>query len=300
MKRTVLFVMFSLIVSISNAQEWFTSFDVAKRLAIVQDKMLFALWEGSFDQPIHMLVNIDEKKVFIDLSKNTSLDPLIWDYFIPVRIPESEYSRFMKDAKGRGVRYIEKLNDDSIKIMDVNGNILNTHDSSAEVPNLYGFINRYALNTSYLTNELRNYMNDKTFVTSSLLANKYVDFAIYTNDKLRPELIELANIYLDDSVKLLKKMEEDNKEGYFQRLDLIQIKGLLILNQSKSAYIQLKKIDEDELDEINKRLFSFLNYTALRLLGDEINADLWKSKISSLDLKKAELIISNNLDGDSN
>lgn len=143
-------------------------------------------------------------------------------------------------------------------------------------------------------------MNDKTFVTSSLLANKYVDFAIYANDKLRPELIELANIYLDDSVKLLKKMEEDNKEAYFQRLDLIEIKGLLILNESKNAYIQLKKIDEDELDEINKRLFAFLNYTALRLLVDEINSDLWKSKISSLDLKKAELIISNNLDEDSN
>ena len=141
MKRTVLLIMFFINVSMGSAQEWYTSFDVAKRLAIVQDKMLFALWEGSFDQPIHMFVTIDEKKVLIDLSKNTSLDPLIWDYFIPVRIPESEYSSFMKDAKGRGVRYIDKLNDDSIKIMDVNGNILNTHDSFAEVPNLYGFIN---------------------------------------------------------------------------------------------------------------------------------------------------------------
>jgi hypothetical protein len=293
--------MFSLFVSVCSGQEWFTSFDVAKRLARVQNKMLFVLWEESFDYSIPLVINSDSGEVaVIDLSRNTSLDSIIWQYFVPVKLSELEYKSFIKAADGRGYSYINKLNDDSIKIMDVNGNILNIGESSDSLSNLSLLIGKYALDTSYLRSELDNYFNEKNFLSASLLAIRYVDFAIFVDEKLQPEIIALANIYLDESEKFLSQMNDGKTEAYSQKIELVRIKELVILNKAKKAYRQIKRIDEEELDAINQSLFAFLNYTVFKLLKDEMNADLWKSKVSSLDLKKAELILKNHLDGNTN
>jgi hypothetical protein len=112
--------------------------------------------------------------------------------------------------------------------------------------------------------------------------------------------MELANIYLDEAEKFLSQMNDDKTEAYLQKIELVRIKELVILNKAKKAYRQIKRIDEEELDAINQSLFAFLNYTVFKLLKDEMNADLWKSKVSSLDLKKAELILKNNMDGNTN
>lgn len=301
MKRTILLAMFSLFVSVCSGQEWFTSFDVAKRLARVQNKMLFVLWEESFDYSIPLVINSDSGEVaVIDLSRNTSLDSIIWQYFVPVKLSELEYKSFIKAADGRGYSYINKLNDDSVKIMDANGNILNIGESSDSLSNLSALIGKYALDTSYLRSELDNYFNEKNFLSASLLALRYVDFAILVDEKLQPEIIALANIYLDESEKFLSQMNDGKTEAYSQKIELVRIKELVILNKAKKAYRQIKRIDAEELDSINTSLFAFLNYTVFKLLQDEMNADLWKSKVSSLDLKKAELILKNHLDGNTN
>ena len=297
MKRILLPLLFSLTASLCFGQEWFTSFDVAKRLALVQDKMLFAVWEDSFKYPVPLFTVAENGKVaVIDIAKDTSLDAVIWEYFIPVRLPEFEYENFIKNAKGRSESYINKLNDDSIKIMDVNGNILNVQDTSNNKMNLSVLASKYALNTEYLKSDLRNYSEEKSFLTSILLASRYVDFAIFADEQLRSEIIALGNIYLDESEKFLKEMNDEDKETYSQRIKLIRIKELLILDQSNKAYRQLKRIDENELDSKNEPLFAFLNYTVFKLLNDESKAELWKSKISSLNLRMAQIILKNEMD----
>lgn len=301
MKRTILLVIISLIVSVCKGQEWFTNFDIAKRLALVQNKMLFVIWEDSFDDTILFLANSDSKDIsFIQLSKDTSLDSIIRVYFVPVKLSESKYVDFMHDARARGAKYKNKLADNSIKIMDFNGNILNVNDSYEKIIDLSFLIHSYALNTSYLKSELENYSKEKRFSTAYRLAVKYIDFAIFANEMIRPEIIELANIYLDESKKFLLEKNSESNENYFQSIKLLQIKELLILNQDKKAYRQIKRIDTGQIDAINEPLYGFLNYTIYKLLHDEMNADLWKNKISLLDLKKAELILKNNMNGSSN
>ncbi len=295
MKRIILLSIFTLITSLCNGQEWFTSFDVAKRLAIVQNKMLFVLWEESFNVSIPVMITTENgQKAVIDLSLNNSLDPIIWEYYVPVKLSELNYEEFLNEAKGRGYKYINKLNDDSIKIMDVNGNILNVDTPSEALPNFSMLIANYALNTSYIKPELENYLIERNFHTSFRLAVKYLDFAILTNEPLRSEVIALANIYLDESKEFLNGLESENNEAYLQRIELIQIKELLILKQYRKANRKVKRIDEMDIDSINESLFVFLKYTIAKLRNDEIEADLWKSKISSLDLRKAELILNIN------
>ena len=298
MKRIVLLCMFSLMVTVCNGQEWIVSFDVAKRLASVQDKMLFVLWEGSFEYSNPVSINFGNGAVsVVDISKDTSLDTLIQEYFILVKLSESEYDQFINEASGRGYKYLNKLNDNSIKIMDFNGVILNMYDVAEGIVNLSLLIKKYALNTSFLKTELESYSVNQNFMTASLLGMRYIDFSIYADEQLRPELITLATVYLDESEHFLSQIEDDRKEAYLQKIELVEIKSSLILNKPKKAYRQIKRIDENQLDAINESLFAFLNYTVFKLLDDEMNADLWKSKISSLDLKMAELIIKNNKDG---
>lgn len=292
MKRIILLIVFSLIVSFSNGQEWFTSFDVAKRLALVQNKMLFVVWEESFNGPIPLVIKSDGgNTVIIDLAKDNSLDSIIRDYFVPVRLPESNYDDFIKAAEGKGYSYINKLTDNSIKIMDVNGNILNIDVSTEVITNFSEMVAKYALNTAFLNMELRNYSNEKSYLTSYLLAEKYIEYAIYANMELRPEIIDLANIYLTESKELLSNSKNENVDGILQKIELIRIEEFLILKQTGKARRQLNRMDADKIDLMNQRLYGFLQYTIYQSQNDDTNADLWKSKISSLDLKKAEMIL---------
>ena len=91
---------FTILMSFVNtvhSQEWFTSFEVAKRFATVKNKMLFVIWEDSLNDVYPIAVNNDKgKEVFLDLSENNEIDTLIWEHFIPVLLSESEYEKFYK------------------------------------------------------------------------------------------------------------------------------------------------------------------------------------------------------------
>ena len=296
MKKTVLlFLMILTSASFCNAQEWFKSIDVAKRLSLIQDKMLFVVWEESLDYPYELLYTANNGDLIItDLSKDTSLDAVIWEHFIPVLLSESEYDQLLSKAEGRGARYLAKLNDDSIKIMDANENILNVKTSMEYGQNLSVIINNYSLKTTFLKQDLINYSQQINFTTSFNLGSKYIDFALFVEEEAREEIIELANIYFEESKKQLPKSDLDSKSDYSQRIDLLIIKEDLVLNNPRKVRRLLKKIDEEDIAQVNKELYDFLNYTTFKLLKDEDNAALFRPKISELFLKKAELILNIN------
>ena len=294
MKKIVLVVLLFSTFGINQAQEWFTNLDVAGRLALVQDKMLFVVWEESFNGSIPVTVRSDAgNTVVIDMAQDNSLDSVIREYFVPVRLPESYYADFIKKAEGRGYAYINKLTDNSIKIMDVNGNIINV-DSSMDVEMLQNFrelVETYALNTAFLNMELKNYSRDPSCLTAYLLGEKYIEYAIYAKKELRSDIIDLANIYLDEAERLVPTSNIENIKAVLQKIELAKIEQYLILDREGKARRQLNRIEPNDIEEINQRLYAFLQYTILKLQDDDIEAESWKSKISSLDLNKAEMIV---------
>jgi len=295
-KKIVLFFIITIVsVQSSEAQEWFTNLDVAKRLAHIQDKMLLVVWEESFDYayPLFYVSDNGDAEV-VDLSVNKSLDAIIWEHFIPVLINESEYDNLIKDADGRGAQYIAKLNDDSIKIMDANKNILNVKTYIDRDQNLSFLIEVYSLRTTFLRQDLINYSKQENFTTSFNLGSKYIDFALFVEKKAREEIIDLANIYLNEARIHLTKDDLKNKLAYAQRIDLLAIKEDLVLDKARRASRFLKRINKLEVDSINYSLYSFLNYTTFIMLKDEENAALWKNDVSEADIKKTELIFNIN------
>ena len=297
MKKTVLIFLTAFsFINISNAQEWFTSFDIAKRLALIQDKMLLVMWQNTLDYPYPVkLVGDNKVSVVVDLNKNDEVNSLIWEHFIPVILLESKYDEIYNEVKKtRNVLYLDKLKDDSIKIMDVNGNILNAKYFPDDYENLSFLIRKYALSTSFLKHELANYSKEKNVTTAFNLASKYLDYSIYVTKDVRAEIIDLAEIYFNEAKSYLANSDLKNKVGFLQRLDFLDIEKLLILDNPSKARRLLKRIDEAEIDSTNQSLYSFLNYTTFKLLKKEAEATLFKDKLSAVDLKKAELIVNSN------
>ena len=93
MKNTILFFLltFSTLNAV-QAQEWMTSLDIAKRLALVQNKMIFAMWEDSTldDNPV-LIKDPNGNLIMVNLFDIERLNKIIWEYFVPVKINESSY-----------------------------------------------------------------------------------------------------------------------------------------------------------------------------------------------------------------
>ncbi len=294
MKRGVLFLMLTL--SMSNyclSQEWLTSLDAAKRIALVQDKFLFMMWEDatSIPYPVIMTDTNGTQVLFDDLFKNEEINEIIWKYFVPVKVNENLYGELYDAVKdSRSKSYMFQFEDDNIKIMDANLNIVNTSFSPEAYFNLSEFITNYGLNTSFLNSELRNYSEHKDFGTSYRLASKYMDYAILVNKNVRKDIVNLAVVYLDEAKKHLLTKELEGKKDFEDKINLLNYSQYLLDNKPRKVLRLLKKFDASEIDETTESLLAFVYYTAYQLRKDEKNSELWKSKVSLVNLRKAELI----------
>jgi hypothetical protein len=291
----IVFIVFA--INISSSQEWMTSLDIAQKLALVQNKMVLMVWEGSTKQPYPVLLNnYNGETTFINnLFDDENVSPLIWKHFIPVIVSEDQYADLYLPIEGkRKQSYINKFNDNSIKIMDVNGNILNATDFSENYDNISEIIKKYALSTEFIAHELSGYQKRKDFYSAYFLASKYLDFALYTDAKIRPAIIALSNIYLDEAKGFSAKSKEDNALVLQQRTELLKAQESLLIKRPKKVLRQLKKMKANAIENNNKAFVAFLYYTAYKINGDDENAELWKSKVSSVNLKKAKLIINLN------
>ncbi|SDS03737.1 hypothetical protein SAMN04515667_1265 [Formosa sp. Hel1_31_208] len=293
MKRLVVLIVIMAMPILGYTQDWMTDLNIAKRLASIQNKMLFMMWEESTYQPLPVFVeDLKGKKIFIEnMFENEAVNQLIWDHFVPVIVNESQYAELYDQIDGkRSKMYMDKFNDDSIKIMDVNGNILNSDLRFDAILNLSRFIREYYLDTSFLKGELSNYTQQKDFNTAFRLASKYIDTAIFFTSNLKLEMIDLSTIYIDETARLLDEENPDNKVELQQKLDLLKVKQDLVLYKRRKVLRQLKKIEQNNIYKTNEYLVAFLYFSVYVMLEDEQNASQWRSQLSPADINKTNAI----------
>lgn len=299
MKKYILLVLFFLSsVGQITAQQWMRSLEIARKLALVQNKMVLMVWEEStyYDYPVVVQNNRGRYLVLPNLFSDEKLSPLIWENFVPVIVNEDEYADLYLKIKGkRKQSYIDKFNDDSIKIMDINGNILNVNKYTEELQDITKLIDGYALNTQFISNELTNYYKQQSFYSAYFLASKYLELTLYTREDIRSNIVDLFNIYLKEAIQFAQNAKSDGKASLLYRCELLNIQQYLYLERPKKVLRMLKKLEKSEVTENNEALLAFLYYTANKCLKDDEDAEVWKSKVSSLNLKKAENIINLNL-----
>ena len=189
--RFITFIAVLFFTNLCFSQKWMTNLEIAQKLALAQNKMVLMVWEETTKYPYPVLVNIGQGRTVIieDLFLDENISPLIWKHFVPVIVSENKYEDLYKAAKGkRNQAYIDRLNDDGIKIMDVNGYILNVYPMPLDYENISTLIIQYAINTDYISKELRNYSESKSFYSAYYLASKYLDLSLYVNEKTRRDI----------------------------------------------------------------------------------------------------------------
>jgi hypothetical protein len=298
MKKYFIFLIFCWLFSNSiKGQEWMRSLSVAQNLALVQDKMVLMVWEETTRYPYPVIVEDDKGRKLIvrDLFTDEYISPIIWDYFVPVIVSEDQYEDMYANLEEkRKQSYLEKFNDDSIKIMDVNGYILNASPSYDMYENISKIIQKYALHTEFINTELRNYRDKKDVYSGYYLASKYLDFAMLMEKNIRAEVIELAELYINDIHLLLDQTNTEEKPVIRQRLELLEIQKDLITDKPRPAIRKLKRMEKDSIEEANLTMYSFLFYTTNMCLDRPKEASAWKSNISSVNLIKSQKIINLN------
>ncbi len=294
MKRYILLLLLSFFSLMAPSQEWMTNLPAAKRIAMVQNKMLLMIWEEASMSPYPVSIYDDKgNKIYVrDLFENEFVNKLIWEHFVPVVVSEDVYAEWYNKLKGkRSVLYMQKFDDDFFKVIDVNGNILNTSEPYYEILNISEFIARYYLDTTYLKGELTNYMKQKDVYTTFRLAVKYIDISIYVNEDVKAEMIKLSNIYLDEASRFLESQQGEDKSLLKDKIFLQELKQMLIQKRPRRVLRLLKKTPVSAEDTSNSSMLAFLNFTAHLMLKDEASASAWRDQLTTTDIKKANVLV---------
>ncbi|QDO92536.1 hypothetical protein FNB79_00570 [Formosa sediminum] len=294
MNRFLIFILFCFSFGISSAQEWMTNLEVAQRLALTQNKLIVAVWEDAYYKGVFATVNNGgQQDIYLEnIFSEPVVDSLFWEYFVPVILSENNYSRlYEKTAHNRSDDYINAFNDDGLKVMDANGNILNIPQDNYLL-NLSLFIYKYGIDMSFLKSELQNYKNQQGFYASFYLSAKYMDFAFFEKPEIRPDLVGLASLYLDEAISYLKKEDLENKSALNQRVELLEIQKLILLYNPKKALRKLNKIKAIETENANINLRSFLYLASYTMLQDQDNIAIWEPKVLLWDKKKIQRLMS--------
>lgn len=300
MKKIIAVLLLTLLSqnTFSQAGNWMESMDFAKRMARSQNKLILMVWEEATEYPLPVLIQVTNgRKVVLDnLFESKELNDLIWEYFVPVKISEEFYGDMLKEIKGkRRQSYIDSFSDDSLKILDANGNIIGTSGAFVELLNFTKFVLKYRLDTSYIKQEIFNYHTNKDFYSTFYLASKYLDFSLLVNQKVRSEILKLSDIYFAEAEALLNTDTTlDTKEGLQQRVLLTQMIQDLIKNKPRKVLRQLKKMSGNAITKNNKSLVKYLYYTSYKLLNDKEEFEPLEKEISLLNLRQAQLIVNLN------
>lgn len=282
--------------STADKDDWLVSLPIAKLRARQSNKMVLMVWEAASKYPLPVVVkNVQGKFSYVDnLFAAPQLIKLLEEYFVLVKVKDEVYAHLLDEIEGkRKQSYIDKFNDDTLKVMDANGNILGTSGAYTEVLNLSKFIVKYALETSYIQQEIINYQKSKDFYSAFYLASKYVDYSLLVSDKVRDQILELSDLYFDEARTLLTQSNLSDKNSLSQRLVLTELKQDLINDRPRRVLRLLRKLDEP-IEKVNTPLVAFLNYTAYRLQNDTEEFKKLESEISLLNLRQAQMIVNIN------
>jgi hypothetical protein len=167
----------------------------------------------------------------------------------------------------------------NIFIIDPNGEIVfqkKSYMSTNEVKNL---LNKYAVNTGLLQTDFSKYYKNKTGDIALSIATKYFDYSLYIDKELRSNFLKLGSKYLKNTQQFFKKEGDKKKDA--QKIDLLEnvYRKMLQGNYEKSLKILKTKFTEGSIEEKNKPLFDFLNFTLYNKIEDKEQAKIWYQKL---------------------
>jgi len=271
-KSLILLLIVFLSSSTIKADNWLSSFEDAKKMALATNKLVLVDFWASWCGPC--------KRMDSESWNQEDVRSLMSNY-IPVKIDLDNNKSLAAKYGVRGIPYIF--------IMDGNGKVIHQQMGYKRKSEVVDLLNKYALNTSFLTRDLINYHTKENFANTYRLANKYQDYAMFLEPHLRTEFLEVSDTYFKEAEQGLKKSKLKSKQAFKQKIELHDIQKNLLLDRSKKALKQLEKIADEGVVETNKKFYNLLKYIAQKDNDNSDEATALGKELSANDLKKAEI-----------
>lgn len=265
-KLTLLFVLLFTFNQQTNATEWMTSYDDAKKLAAATNKLILVDFWATWCGPcLSMDSDAWSKHEVQELMKN----------FIPLKI---DIDRDRKTSSKYSIRSIP-----DVFIMDANGEIIYHNKGYMDKNQVMKLLKKYSYGTQLLQENLISFMKNKTGDEALNIAEKYFDFSIYVKDNVKSDFLKIGSKYLKNAHKLYKKEGDKNKNA--QRIDLLgSVYKDLIRGKNKDVLDDLEEdFKEETIEGKNKLLYYFIKFTAHNKLKERAKAKVCYEKLKVIE-----------------
>lgn len=275
MKKNILLLL--LFSQYSFSINWITSFDEAREESLSQNKFMVVVFTANWCKPCKEM----ELGVWIDKDVENVLEN-----FIPVKIDVDEYKNIASKYDVEGIP--------QILIIDANGKILTRFYGTNLKSYMLEMLNKYLLNTCFMSKETAVYFENKSFSSSLRLYLKYLDFSLYADISIKDKIINLGKEYFKEAEKRIKKKDLAfviNK----QKLELLNLYQYAYSNNFIKLKEKLTILNSETILDDNKQIYYFLKYLLLKSNND--NLDEIRLKTTHLDgfesfIDKADFILS--------
>lgn len=248
----------------SNATQWMTSFEDAKKLSIATNKLIIIDFWATWCRPCI--------KMESDTWNQPEVQELLEGY-IPLKIDIDVFRKVSNKYSANRIPYV--------LIVDANGEVVYNETGYKDKNQMLNVLKKYMLNTAAFQNDFSSFYSKPSADVAMSIAEKYFDTSIYVNEDVKYKFMNLASTYLKKVKKLTDKAEY--KEDYIQRIELLDdIYRLLLRGKNEKVIEKLNdKFKESEILPKNKVLFDFMNFVAYKKLEDKENAKLWYNKLKT-------------------
>lgn len=258
MKKLILFSLLAF-SQFSNAN-WMTSFEDAKKMALATNKFMIVDFWATWCGPC--------KKMDWESWSDAEVNQILEGY-IQVKVDIDEEKQLA------GLYSVSSI--PNMFIMDGNGKVVHSFMGYHDAAELKIELQKFAFSTEFLNSELVNYFKMKNYNTSLRVFQKYLDYSLLVNDKVKDKILDLGDMYLNDAKKELSKKDENYAEKK-QRLDLLKLYELVYDMKFDKVSDKLSEFKESDISEGNMDSYYFLKYITAKAQNSSGLADI-ESKV---------------------
>ncbi len=252
--RTLFLFLFVMGSQVSNAA-WLYSLEEAQRMALSTNRFIVVDFWASWCGPC--------KKMDVDAWAAPQVKELMNTGFVSLKI-NIDNERAL--AEKYGVKAIP-----FVMIIDANGKVVSSFDGYRNASGVIKEIERFAVSTEPIANELINCKKEPGFESAAELAQKYFEFALVADASVKGALMAVARDYLSDAKKRIGKSDTQGAEKR-EKLSMLEICGMAYANQVDKVEKRLAKFSPDKMFDANRNYYYFLAYLVARKNNSGVEA----------------------------
>ena len=242
-----LVLLFCLLFFQLSSGAWLHSMEEAQRQAISSNRFIvvdfWAIWCGPC------------KKMDVDAWSAPQVRELLDNKFVSVKINIDNERQLAEQYNVKAIPFV--------LIIDPNGKILTSVEGYRNASGLLKEIQKFAMSTHPITEDIARFKANFGFETASHLAQRYFDYALSADESVRGSLLRVARDYITDAKKTIDK-SGPSAPIQRERINFLVISALAYSNQLEKVEKKLSKIEAQSVHEANLNYYYFLSYLVAR------------------------------------